>query len=120
MALAGSAPAGFASAGFASAAAEVGDDDALRAAAQDLLAGELGSFAASHGGRIDLADVRDSVVTVRLGGACHGCPAARVTLRQRLEDRLRRRCPGLRGVVDAGESAPGVFAILKRPGLGGG
>ncbi|MCH5676834.1 NifU family protein [Streptomyces sp. CME 23] len=39
-----------------------------------------------------------STVTVRLGGSCHRCPAAWITLHQRLERRLRRRHPGLREV----------------------
>jgi Fe-S cluster biogenesis protein NfuA len=74
-------------------------DESLRSAARALLAGDLGRFAASHGGDIQLIDVRDGVVTVRLEGACHGCPAARLTLGRRFEDQLRRRCPQLHAVV---------------------
>ncbi|MEV0900676.1 NifU family protein [Actinoplanes sp. NPDC049802] len=74
-------------------------DEPLREAAVALLDGSAGEFARSHGGRIDLVDVRDGVVTVRLAGACDGCPAAQATLQRRLADRLRRRCPGLRAVV---------------------
>ena len=39
-------------------------------------------------------------VAVRLRGACHGCPASTLTLRHRLEERLRARCPGLVAVVE--------------------
>jgi Fe-S cluster biogenesis protein NfuA len=78
------------------------DDEPLRLAAQALLDGPVGELARSHGGRIELVDVRDGIVTVRLDGACHGCPAARFTLRQRLENQLRRRCPQLRTVAEAG------------------
>ncbi|WP_433305362.1 NifU family protein [Actinoplanes sp. CA-030573] len=86
--------------GWAPAAgSEGGNDEALRSAAEDLLAGDLGRFAASHGGGIALLDVSEGVVTVRLDGACHGCPAARQTLGRRFEEGLRRRCPQLRAVV---------------------
>jgi len=51
-------------------------------------------------------DVRDGVVTVRLAGACHGCPAARSTLHGRLDHQLRRYAPALRE-VKAVSSAPG-------------
>ncbi|MFD6229669.1 NifU family protein [Streptomyces sp. NPDC060232] len=79
-----------------------GDDDArLYGAAQEVLAGEVGDFARSHGGGIDLVEVRDGVVTVRLGGACHGCPASWFTLHQRLECQLRLRHPGVREVRNA-------------------
>jgi Fe-S cluster biogenesis protein NfuA len=73
-------------------------DEVLRDMAAALLDGEAGDFARSHGGGIELLGVREGVVTVRLVGACDGCPAAWFTLRHRLEDLLRRRCPGLRAV----------------------
>jgi NFU1 iron-sulfur cluster scaffold homolog, mitochondrial len=76
-------------------------DELLRSAAQSLVAGELGRFAASHGGAIEVIDVREGVVTVRLDGACHGCPAAGHTLSRRFESELRRRCSDLRAVVAA-------------------
>ncbi|MEU3983781.1 NifU family protein [Streptomyces sp. NPDC026672] len=54
----------------------------------------MGDLARSHGGTIELVDVCDGVVSVRLRGACHGCPAAWFTLHQRLERLLRRCHPG--------------------------
>lgn len=76
------------------------DDAVLADAACDLLAGEVGDYARSHGGSIELVEVTDGVVAVRLRGACHGCPASTLTLRHRLEERLRARCPGLVAVVE--------------------
>jgi NFU1 iron-sulfur cluster scaffold homolog, mitochondrial len=73
-------------------------DVLLREAAQDLINGATGSLARSHGGTIELVDVHDGIVEVRLLGACHGCPAARTTLRVHLEHQLRKRCPQLREV----------------------
>jgi Fe-S cluster biogenesis protein NfuA len=75
-------------------------DASLHAMVRQLLDGAAGQFARSHGGSIELLGVHDGVVTVRLGGACHGCPAARLTLHQRLERHLRQQCPTLRAVVD--------------------
>ncbi|MGW1955879.1 NifU family protein [Streptomyces sp. NPDC001920] len=58
------------------------DDGAeLFAAAQEVLAGEVGELARSHGGGIGVVEVRAGIVTVRPGGACHGCPASWFTLR---------------------------------------
>ncbi|WP_424884565.1 NifU family protein [Streptomyces sp. SAI-126] len=88
------------------------DDDAqLYGVAREVLAGEVGDFARSHGGSIELIDVRDGIVTVRLGGTCHGCPASWFTLHQRLESRLRRRHPGLREVRNAASPA----SLFGRP-----
>lgn len=79
-----------------------GDDALLRAAVRETLAGQVGDFARSHGGTIELVDVTDGVVTVRLGGTCHGCPASWFTLHLRLERALRRRHPGLREIRNTG------------------
>lgn len=52
----------------------------------------------SHGGDVELVDVDDQgVVSVRLVGACQGCPGAVMTLRLGIE-RILRQVPGVTGV----------------------
>jgi NFU1 iron-sulfur cluster scaffold homolog, mitochondrial len=63
----------------------------LAAIAAELLAGPIGALAASHGGSIELVSVTGDTVTVRMLGACHGCPAAVSTLHENLQRELRRR-----------------------------
>jgi Fe-S cluster biogenesis protein NfuA len=75
------------------AAASVDVDLALYAVAREVIDTIVGPYARSHGGKIELVAAADDVVTVRIGGACRGCPAARFTLHQRLERELRRRNP---------------------------
>ncbi len=72
-------------------------DRELTAAVATILDGDFGVYTASHGGRIDLVDVHDGVVTVGLGGTCHGCAAADITLSRHLAERLRRE-PGFRSL----------------------
>jgi NFU1 iron-sulfur cluster scaffold homolog, mitochondrial len=70
----------------------VADDTAgLAAIADELLAGPIGALAESHGGSIELVSIEGDAVTVRLSGACHGCPAATGTLHDNLQRELRRR-----------------------------
>lgn len=52
-------------------------------------------LASSHGGAMEVTDVCDGVVSVRLHGACHGCPAATTTVQAVFGQELRRRLPGL-------------------------
>lgn len=73
-------------------------DQRLATAAQAALEGEIGDLARSHGGSIELVSVEDGVVTVRMSGACHGCPAAGLTLHARLERTLRQLHPDLQEV----------------------
>lgn len=63
----------------------------LTRAAEELLAGPIGALAASHGGSIELVSVVGDQVTVRMSGACHGCPASGSTLYDTLQRELRRR-----------------------------
>lgn len=51
------------------------------------------------GGDLELVGVTDGVVTIRLFGACDGCPMSPVTLRAGVERILREEVPEVRGVV---------------------
>jgi Fe-S cluster biogenesis protein NfuA len=75
------------------------DDEALADAVRRLVAGDVGDYVRSHSGVLELVGVRHGVVTVRLRGACHGCPASEFTLRGRVERRLREECPALVALV---------------------
>jgi Fe-S cluster biogenesis protein NfuA len=63
----------------------------LAATAAELLAGSIGSLAESHGGSVELVSVSGNTVTVRMSGACRGCPASGSTLYDKLQLELRRR-----------------------------
>ena len=45
------------------------------------------------GGDVELVDVVDGVVQVRLMGACHGCPMANATLSEGIERTLKEKIP---------------------------
>ncbi len=47
----------------------------------------------ADGGDVQLVDVVDGVVQLRLVGACHGCPSATITLHQGIERFLKERIP---------------------------
>jgi Fe-S cluster biogenesis protein NfuA len=48
------------------------------------------------GGDVELVDVTDGVVKVRLTGACKGCPMSQMTLKNGIERILRQDVPGLK------------------------
>ncbi len=47
----------------------------------------------ADGGDIELVDVEDGVVKVRLQGACAGCPGAQMTLKMAVERKLKEQIP---------------------------
>lgn len=50
------------------------------------------------GGDVELIDVSDGIVKVRLTGACKGCPMSQMTLKHGIERLLLQEVPGLKGV----------------------
>jgi Fe-S cluster biogenesis protein NfuA len=51
------------------------------------------------GGDIEFVGIDDGIVTIRLFGACDGCPMSPVTLRAGVERIIREDVPGVRSVV---------------------
>lgn len=52
----------------------------------------------SHGGEVEVLDVVDGIVHVRLQGACSGCAGSAVTLRRGVEEALRNGYTGFQGM----------------------
>lgn len=52
----------------------------------------------ADGGNIELVDVVDGVVQVRLQGACAGCPGAQMTLKMGVEKILKEEIPEVKSV----------------------
>ncbi len=55
-------------------------------------------FLQRDGGDIELVDVIDGVVKVRLKGACSGCPMSQMTLKQGVEKALKEDVPEIKTV----------------------
>jgi len=52
----------------------------------------------ADGGDIELVDIQDGVVKVRLTGACGGCPMSQMTLKMGVERALKEAVPEVKGV----------------------
>jgi Fe-S cluster biogenesis protein NfuA len=52
----------------------------------------------TDGGDIELIDVVDGVVKVRLTGACGGCPMSQMTLKMGVEKVLKQQVPEVKSV----------------------
>lgn len=64
--------------------------------------GSVQAYARSHGGEIDLVGVSDEGdVTIRLRGACRGCPMSGLTLKHGIEEQLRAMVPGVRNILQS-------------------
>jgi len=53
----------------------------------------------ADGGDVELLDVNEGVVRLRLKGACSGCPMATITLQQGIERILKEQVPEIKEVI---------------------
>lgn len=81
--------------------------DPVYAQVQKLLDEQINPGVASHGGFVQLLDVKDGVVYVRLGGGCQGCGMVDTTLKQGIERILKEQIPEVDRVLDTTDHAAG-------------
>ncbi|HWA82055.1 MAG TPA: NifU family protein [Fimbriimonadaceae bacterium] len=64
---------------------------------------DVQAYARSHGGEIHLVGVsQEGDVSIRLTGACNGCPMSGLTLKHGIEEQLKILVPGVRKVLQVG------------------
>jgi len=63
---------------------------------------------AAHGGAVELVDVADDTIYVRMSGGCQGCSASAATLRMGVERMVKDEVPEVREVVDLTDHEAGV------------
>ena len=80
---------------------------ALKDKVQELLDTAINPAVAGHGGYIELIDVKDSTVYIRMSGGCQGCGAADVTLKAGIERMIFEEIPEVTEVLDTTDHASG-------------
>jgi Fe-S cluster biogenesis protein NfuA len=75
---------------------------------QYLLAHKINPGVAEHAGFVELIDVKDNNVYIRLSGGCQGCGAADFTLRQGIEAIIKKEVPEILQVLDVTDHAAGT------------
>ena len=53
----------------------------------------------ADGGNVELVDVKDGIVSVKLTGACSGCPMSTMTLKNGIERLLKEEIADVKEVV---------------------
>ena len=69
---------------------------------------EINPAVASHGGHIELIDVKEGKIYLKMSGGCQGCGSAEATLRQGIETTLRDRLPEIEEILDVTEHGAGT------------
>lgn len=79
----------------------------MKSKVQMLFETQINPAVAGHGGVVELVDVKDGRVYLRMGGGCHGCGSANITLRQGIETTLRDEIPEIDEILDVTDHATG-------------
>lgn len=90
--------------GGAAAPADVGD---LRAAVEQLIEERINPALASHGGFIQVTEVKGSELWLLMGGGCQGCAQSQATLRQGVAQTIREALPQVTAIHDSTDHAAG-------------
>ncbi len=59
---------------------------------------KLRPFLQRDGGDVELVDIEDGIVKVRLTGACGSCPSSTITLKAGIERALLEEVPGVKEI----------------------
>ncbi|HYV05138.1 MAG TPA: NifU family protein [Blastocatellia bacterium] len=88
----------------------------VRTKVQQVLYEMINPGVASHGGFVELLDVQDDNVFIRMGGGCQGCGAADVTLKMGIERLIREQVPQVREIFDTTDHASGMNPYYAQSG----
>jgi Fe-S cluster biogenesis protein NfuA len=88
--------------------AKLPSPDYIREKVQEILDDQINPAVAAHGGYIELLDVIDNNVYIRMGGGCQGCGMANVTLKQGVEELIRENIPEVGQILDTTDHAAGT------------
>ena len=83
-------------------------DAELRESVQTVLDRAANPAIAAHGGRVDVVDVVDGELRLRMSGGCQGCAASTATLRDGVERMVRAAVPEIVRIVDVTDHDAGL------------
>ncbi len=86
----------------------------LRQRVQSVLNERVNPVVASHGGGVELVDLIDNVVYLRMSGGCQGCGLADVTLRHGVDAAIRDEVPEIGRIHDLTNHAAGSAPYQAR------
>ena len=75
---------------------------------EQLLSEQINPMVASHGGFVELIDIKDGRVFLEFGGGCKGCGMVGATLKQGVEVMVKENIPGIVEILDVTDHANGT------------
>jgi Fe/S biogenesis protein NfuA len=90
------------------AAGAAGPEGELADRVREVLDERVNPQIAAHGGAVELVDLQEDTLYLRMTGGCQGCAASAATLRMGVERMVREAVPGIGEIVDVTDHAAGT------------
>jgi Fe/S biogenesis protein NfuA len=81
----------------------------------EVLNSQINPAIASHGGAIELIDVKGTEIFFEMTGGCQGCAMSRMTLRQGVERMVRQAVPEITVIHDVTDHSSGENPFFEGP-----
>ena len=91
-------------------------DEDVYTSVQRIIEDKINPAIASHGGSVSLVDLKDNIMFLQFSGGCQGCAASAVTLRDGIEEMVKREIPQIEEIIDITDHAMGKNPYYKPPG----
>jgi len=63
---------------------------------------------AQHGGNVEIIDVDNNILFVKMKGGCHGCSSSKATLKGGIEQLVKQNFPEIIDIVDVTDHETGT------------
>lgn len=80
---------------------------------EKILTEQIRPSLAAHGGNVELIDIDNDVVFIKLTGGCQGCSSSSATLKNGIEALLKKKFPDIVEVVDLTDHTAGENPYYK-------
>lgn len=88
-------------------------NDDVSQAVQKVLDEQINPSLSSHGGWVNLMEVKGEVAFIELGGGCKGCARSQQTIKQGVEKFVTNNVPQIKSISDATDHADGENPYYK-------
>ncbi|MBN1451304.1 MAG: NifU family protein [Anaerolineales bacterium] len=83
-------------------------DDPVAVEIQKVIDRNINPSIASHGGWVELLEVKGETAYIEMGGGCKGCAMSYMTLKSGIESAIKEGVPAIKTVLDTTEHAEGT------------
>ena len=93
---------------------KLGPDATLADKVNYVLYNEINEMVRMHGGEVSLVEITDdNIAVVSFGGGCQGCSAVDLTLKNLVEDNIKKAVPEITAVMDVTDHSNKTNAYYK-------